>query len=63
MSFDRQHIYRHKKRGTKYRLIEAGAILEATGERVVVYQCIDDGQVWVRPHAEFFDGRFERVTP
>lgn len=55
---------RHKKRGTTYQVLFGTATLQVEGEldneRVVVYQGID-GKVWVRPHAEFFDGRFEEV--
>lgn len=34
--------------------------LEATNEPAVVYVA-RNGTVWVRSHAEFFDGRFEEV--
>jgi hypothetical protein len=48
----------HKKGGF-YRVIAEG-LLEADRSDVVIY---DDaqGQVWVRPAAEFWDGRFTAV--
>jgi len=63
-------LYRHKKRGTVYRIIHEsyfqGSTLtcSAAGELddrpVVVYQDVEYPQkVWVRLRKEFFDGRFE----
>ena len=55
-------LYRHVKRGTIYRVLHF-ATLQVEGPLdeavVVVYQDVDTGSVWVRPQAEFFDGRFE----
>jgi hypothetical protein len=56
--------WRHKKRGTVYEEIGRGQF-QCTGsalddELVVIYRG-DDGKLWVRPIAEFEDGRFERV--
>ncbi|MGC2853914.1 DUF1653 domain-containing protein [Novispirillum sp. DQ9] len=51
-------LYRHLKRGTVYEVLHEDAKIEATQERAVVYRCTTDGTIWVRPHAEFFDGRF-----
>jgi len=52
---------RHKKRGTTYDVIATGR-LQVDGdldmEKVTVYRG-EDGQVWVRPEYEFYDGRFE----
>ncbi len=50
--------HRHKKGGL-YRVIAEG-LLETDRSDVVIY---DDaqGQVWVRPAAEFWDGRFTAV--
>lgn len=31
-------------------------------QEAVVYQDINDNQTWIRPAAEFFDGRFELVS-
>ena len=54
---------------TRYRHVPTGKIFEwiatakmvATGETVVVYRDIYPAQVWVRPLAEFLDGRFEPI--
>ncbi len=54
-------IYRHKKRGSTYKILHEGAVIEATEEKAVVYQCLESGIIWIRPETEFFDGRFERI--
>ncbi len=60
-------FYRHKKRGTIYDIV-GGGIAQASnapiqdGDPVVVYQSIDNDQIWIRPVAEFYDGRFETLT-
>lgn len=65
-------LYRHKKRGTVYRILH-GATFQYSGPSlstasqlddmtVIVYQDVDSHKVWVRLHDEFFDGRFEEVT-
>ena len=48
--------YRHNKTGGIYRVIATG-LIEADLTPAVVYKN-DLGQVWIRPHAEFNDGRF-----
>lgn len=53
----------HKKRGSEYDVL-GGAEIQASspineGDVVTVYRCKDDGKLWARPVAEFFDGRFE----
>ena len=48
----------HKKGGA-YRKLYDG-ILETDRSAVVIYDDAD-GQVWVRPYAEFYDGRFSVV--
>ena len=54
--------YRHKKTGGTYQVIMI-ATIEATMTEAVVYATRRDGKVerWVRPLAEFCDGRFESV--
>jgi hypothetical protein len=60
----RGRIYRHKKRGSLYRVLEIGNMQCASPEHdealMIVYEGLD-GCVWVRPLAEFQDGRFEQV--
>lgn len=57
--------YRHVKRGTTYRILHDARFQAYESchdmERVVVYQCIEDGSVWVRPYDEFMDGRFQPI--
>lgn len=65
-------LYRHKKRGTTYRILHgheygdctasSATVAQIDHEPMVVYQDIADGRVWVRPRSEFFDGRFEELT-
>lgn len=50
-------IWQHKTRGTKYRIVCLGK-LEHNLDQMVVYQDINDNEVWIRPVNEFFDGRF-----
>lgn len=54
--------YRHRKTGGTYQLI-LFATIEATMQEAVVYSARHDGELrwWVRPLAEFCDGRFEPV--
>ena len=54
--------YRHKKTGGTYQLFMF-ATIEATMTPAVVYGARVKGEVshWVRPLAEFCDGRFEPV--
>ncbi len=57
------HRVRHKKTGGIYRVLFGNATIEADMTVAVVYQSEIGGRVWVRPVAEFKDGRFERVCP
>lgn len=62
MKIDQLAIYRHRKSGGLYKVITFNAKLEATEGRVVVYQNMPTGVIWVRDYDEFVDGRFEIVT-
>lgn len=53
--------HRHRK-GGRYRLLTDNALIEATMQPAVVYEAVD-GQWWVRPSSEFFDGRFTPLPP
>lgn len=46
-------IYRHFKGG--YYIVHSLAHIEQTGEEVVVYQSLQDGEVWIRPVSEFLE--------
>lgn len=52
------NIWKHVRTGGLYEVLVADARIEATLEPVVVYKSMTDGVVWVRPVAEFMDGRF-----
>jgi hypothetical protein len=54
---------RHRKRGIIY-TIEGSAHLQTDTPlsdmaELIVYRCDHDGSLWVRPTAEFNDGRFD----
>lgn len=53
--------YTHRKTGGVYRLICLGKN-EADGSDVVIYQNVNDLEVWVRSKDEFMDGRFVEVS-
>lgn len=58
---------RHVKRGSTYRVVGRGKIQTDTPltdyAEVVVYRGEEDGLIWVRPTAEFDDGRFVATKP
>jgi hypothetical protein len=60
------NYWRHKKRGTVYEVLGSATMqTEDWGHdnaSVVVYRG-EDGMLWVRPTAEFMDGRFEAAPP
>lgn len=63
MSDDLSHgaRWKHRKTGHVYR-VHCAAIIEATMTPAVVYAREDPTPgMWVRPQAEFLDGRFERL--
>ncbi len=55
-------LYRHLKSGVIYNLIMT-AKMEKDQEAVCVYRSMETFAVWVRPEAEFHDGRFELLPP
>lgn len=56
------HPTHHHRKGGLYRLIARGRI-EATLEPCAIYESVTDDLVWVRPDAEFEDGRFTALVP
>lgn len=58
-------IVRHKKRNTYYDVVgegilqNSGSIDIAENDVLVIYRSKKDGQLWIRPKDQFFDGRFE----
>jgi hypothetical protein len=59
-------VFRHRRRGSTYTIV-ASATLQtnspiADDAIVVIYQS-EDGKFWARPADEFFDGRFEELSP
>ncbi len=57
------NLYRHVKSGRVYAVIVENAVIETDMTPCVVYQGIDEDRTWVRPHAEFHDGRFKKLRP
>lgn len=55
--------YRHVKNGGTYEIVSIAEDENNRGEMLVVYRGEDDGKIWVRPSTQFFDGRFEELTP
>lgn len=54
------HCYRHLKSGGLYCVIAEGK-MEMDQTPVVVYENLNTGEIWIRPHSEFYDGRFKRI--
>lgn len=57
--------WRHVKRGSEYTLLTLATMQCSSNPNldyaIVVIYVSDDGIMWVRPRAEFFDGRFEAI--
>jgi hypothetical protein len=55
-------LYKHLKTGGIYEILGEG-IIEKTMTPAIIYRNVDDDTVnWIRPHSEFFDGRFEEIV-
>lgn len=69
-SAEARTIWRHKKRGTTYRVLHDNAPMQEEqtegrrldDEPMVIYQDVNSGSVYVRPVVEFYDGRFEALS-
>lgn len=55
-------IWQHVKSGGLYRVETDTALIEVDLTPAVIYRSLLDGQIWVRPAAEFFDGRFRNLA-
>ncbi|WP_368187413.1 hypothetical protein [Aestuariibius sp. HNIBRBA575] len=55
-------IWIHRKTGGLYVIIDDNALIEADLTPAVAYRSLETGQLWVRPRAEFHDGRFANVN-
>lgn len=57
--------FKHVKRGGIYRVLGSATLQASTGvadlDELVIYEGVADQRLFVRPRAEFFDGRFEPV--
>lgn len=53
------NIWRHKKTGGLYVILDEDFQIEATLQRGTLYRSLHDNRTWVRPFDEFHDGRFE----
>jgi hypothetical protein len=66
-------LYRHKKRGKLYRVLDQRALMQCSTApqfevwtkdvTFTVYQSLETGAFFIRPTAEFMDGRFEVIDP
>jgi hypothetical protein len=65
-------LYRHKKRGTAFRVLSSDARLKCSTDREVgsaadrmftVYQSLETDKIYIRLTSEFMDGRFEVIDP
>lgn len=59
-------IVRHRERGTMYTVVGDATLQTSVpigdDTALVIYQG-EDGRFWARSAVEFFDGRFENVSP
>lgn len=56
------NIWRHKKTGDLYTVVDDNFTIEKTMEQGVLYQNLGNHRKWVRPYEEFHDGRFEKFS-
>lgn len=54
-------VWRHVKTGGVYVIVDEECMLESDLTPMVAYMSLKDGQVWLRPRGEFFDGRFVKL--
>lgn len=59
---NQSEIWQHVKTGGLYRLETDVALIEETLGQAAIYRSLFDGQIWIRPVAEFFDGRFRNLS-
>ncbi|BBB99420.1 hypothetical protein [Bradyrhizobium elkanii] len=60
--------WRHKKRGGRYKLVGTAQVQAPEDAPLTDYEVVqvyvdDKGEMWIRRRSEFFDGRFEPITP
>lgn len=53
--------WKHRK-GGEYVVLYGDALIEYTITPAVVYRAVKDDTVWIRPKAEFLDGRFTQIA-
>lgn len=58
---DQSEIWQHVKSQGLYTVIGEG-LQESDLEPVVIYRSLFDGELWVRPTSEFYDGRFRNIA-
>ena len=54
-------IWIHLKTG-KFYVVVCKAQLEKDQTPMIVYRSLSTGRIWIRPEAEFMDGRFKEMT-
>lgn len=58
---DQSEIWQHLKSGGLYVVI-GHCLIEADLTPATIYRSLFDGETWVRPTAEFEDGRFQNLA-
>jgi hypothetical protein len=54
-------VWKHVKTGGVYVIVDDECMLESDLTPMVAYRSLKDGQVWLRPKEEIFDGRFVKL--